>query len=142
MQHLLPLVWDKAVERWEARVDNAALQIDLEDLHALPGWKSPDGPLTGTLNERADAVLRAGVEMGASQGGGLDKEAVERLLRVAFCCLAQLDDRGNVVRDFATLDGMLEFVGDSRSASRTEGDLERGLAGCVRGFRAGNPRQC
>ena len=111
MQHLLPLVWDKAVERWEARVDNAALQIDLEDLHALPGWKSPDGPLTGTLNERADAVLRAGVEMGASQGGGLDKEAVERLLRVAFCCLAQLDDRGNVVRDFATLDGMLELSG-------------------------------
>jgi hypothetical protein len=111
MQHLLPLIWDKAVERWEASPDDAPLQIGLDDLHALPGWKSPDGPLIGTLNERADDVLRRAVEAGAVRGGGLDKGAVERALRVAFCCLAQLDDRGNVVRDFATLDQMLESSG-------------------------------
>ena len=33
------------------------------------------------------------------------------MLRAAFCCLAQLDDRGNVVRDFATLEQMLMASG-------------------------------
>ena len=45
------------------------------------------------------------------RGGELSEEAVGRLLRAAFCCLAQLDDRGNVVRDFATLDQMLMASG-------------------------------
>ena len=63
------------------------------------------------VERRADGVLRRAVETGASKARGLDKEAVEQLLRVAFCCLAQLDDRGNVVRDFATLDQMLAASG-------------------------------
>ncbi len=112
MQHMLPLVWDKAIERWEAKPGDATFQIDLEDFEALPGWRSLEGPLIGTLNERANDVLRRAVASGARVGGGeLSEEAVGRLLRAAFCCLAQLDDRGNVVRDFATLDQMLMASG-------------------------------
>jgi hypothetical protein len=112
MQNLLPLVWDKAIERWEAKSDEAPLQIDLEDFEALPGWRSPEGPLIGTLNEGANDVLRRAIAAGARVGGGeLSEEAVGRLLRAAFCCLAQLDDRGNVVRDFATLEQMLMSSG-------------------------------
>ena len=71
---------------------------------------------------------------------GLDEEAVERLLRAAFCCLAQLDDRGNVVRDFATLDQMLEASGVyERQPDRRE--LQGGPTSGVRGFRAGHARQ-
>ena len=112
MQHLLPLVWDKAIERWEEKAGEATFQIDLEDFEALPGWNSPEGPLIGTLNERANDVLRRAIAAGSRNAGAeLSEEAVGRLLRAAFCCLAQLDDRGNVVRDFATLDQMLEASG-------------------------------
>ncbi len=112
MQHLLPLVWDKAIERWEEKAGQATFQIDLEDFEALPGWNSAAGPLIGTLNERADDVLRRAIALGGRKAEGeLSEEAVGRLLRAAFCCLAQLDDRGNVVRDFATLDQMLTASG-------------------------------
>ena len=112
MQHLLPLVWDKAIQRWEQKTGETIFQIDLEDFEALPGWGSPEGPLIGTLNERANDVLHRAVLSGSRMGGGeLSNEAVERLLRAAFCCLAQLDDRGNVVRDFATLEQMLMASG-------------------------------
>ena len=73
MQHLLPLVWDKAIERWQAEPDDAKFQIDLEDCEALPGWHSPNGTLIGTLNERADDVLRGAIAAGVSNGGGLDE---------------------------------------------------------------------
>ena len=66
MQHLLPLVWDKAIERWAAKVDDAdSLQIDLEDFEALPGWRSLELPLIGTLNERANDVLRRAIASGS-----------------------------------------------------------------------------
>ena len=112
MQHLLPLVWDKAIERWHAAGDDSAsLKIDLEDLQALPGWTAPERPLIGTLNARADEVLRRAIEAGAKRAKDVGKDAVEQLMRVGFCCLAQLDDRGNVVRDFATLEQMLAASG-------------------------------
>ena len=50
MQHLLPLVWDHAVERWQADADDRPFQIDLADIRTLPGWSGPEGPLVGTLN--------------------------------------------------------------------------------------------
>ncbi len=112
MQHMLPLIWDKAIERWAAKVDDATLQIDLEDFEALPGWRSLELPLIGTLNERANDVLRRAIASGSRVSGGeLSEESAGRLLRAAFCCLAQLDDRGNVVRDFATLEQMLMASG-------------------------------
>ena len=77
----------------------------------MPGWHSPDGPLSGTLNSRANRVLEDAIQAGVKSGGGLDKDTVDGLLRVGFCCLAQLDDRGNVVRAFATLEKMLTASG-------------------------------
>ena len=108
MQHMLPLVWDQAILRWQGEPDGTPLQIEAKDIHALPGWFSTDGPLIGTLNARADDVLRRAIETGSETGKGLKADAVEQLLRVGFCCLAQLDDRGNVVRDFATIEQMLQ----------------------------------
>ena len=112
MQHLLPLVWDQAIERWQAADDHSApLQIDLEDFEAVPGWTAPERPLIGTLNAQADDVLRRAVDAGEKKAKEIGKDAIRELLRAAFCCLAQLDDRGNVVRDFATLDQMLAASG-------------------------------
>ncbi len=110
MQHMLPLVWERAVERWLAANDDKPLEIDIRDLELLPGWTAKEGALIGTLNARADNVLGKAVRAGAERSG-LDRNVVEQLLRAAFCCLAQLDDRGNVVRDFATIEQMLEASG-------------------------------
>ena len=82
MQHMLPLVWDKAIERWEAKPGDATLQIDLEDFEALPGWRSPEGPLIGTLNERANDVLRRAIASGAD---GWEGNSAKR--RSDGCCV-------------------------------------------------------
>ncbi|MBB5048049.1 hypothetical protein HNR60_002810 [Rhodopseudomonas rhenobacensis] len=110
MQHMLPLVWDNAVTRWRATTGNGPLEIDLRDLDSLAGWDDAEGALIGTLNARADWVLQEAIKVGTNQSK-LTSDTIERLLRVAFSCLAQLDDRGNVVRDFATLDQMLAASG-------------------------------
>lgn len=110
MQHLLPLIWEKAVQRWQAIADRQPLSIDLRDCESIPGWSAPEGVLLGTLNATADAVLSAAIRRGASSSG-LPESIVGQLLRVSFCCLAQLDDNGKVVRDFASLDQMLNASG-------------------------------
>ena len=119
MQHLLPLVWEQAVNRWR-RGDTETLEIDLQDLEAVPGWHSPDGPLIGCINERANAVLDRAVARAQEHAPMLDRKAAMQLLQAASSCLAQLDDRGNVVRDFADLDRMLTASGVAERASPAE----------------------
>ena len=50
----------------------------------------------------------------------LDRKAALQLMQAASSCLAQLDDRGNVVRDFADLDRMLPASGVAERASPAE----------------------
>ncbi|MET4607643.1 hypothetical protein ABIB90_007147 [Bradyrhizobium sp. JR4.1] len=135
MQHMLPLVWAAAVERWRTSKDGSPLEIDVSDLQSLPGWTSAQGALIGTLNARADDVLRQAVKEGAKRSK-LAPAEVERLVRAGFCCLAQLDDRGNVVRDFATLDQMLEASGVfERQPEEERGRCRSALKTALRVFR-------
>ncbi len=136
MQHLLPLVWDQAITRWEAGDRSKPPQIDLVDLEAVPGWKNPEGPLIGCINERANAVLNKAIERVQTYAPMLDRTSAEQLLQVAFSCLAQLDDRGNVVRDFADLDRMLQASGVAERASPGERrDCRKALEAALEEFR-------
>ena len=82
MQHLLPLVWDKAIERWEEKTGETIFQIDLEDFEALPGWGSPEGPLIGTLNETGKRCPASRRLVGGQDGG----RGAQRTKPLNDCC--------------------------------------------------------
>jgi hypothetical protein len=131
MQHLLPLVWDRAVESWQHSDDESApLRIDIRQLEAIPGWRSSDGPLIGCLNAHADAVLENAIQQARRIAPSLGIGAVQQLLQAAFTTLAQLDDRGNVVRDFADIGKMLDASGV------VETGAQLGERDCIRGLKA------
>ena len=112
-----------------------SLKIDVEDLEAVPGWQSADGPLIGCINAGANAVLDHAIARAQEHAPMLDRKAAEQLLQVAFSCLAQLDDRGNVVRDFADLDRMLLASGVAERASPGERqDCRKALAAALEEF--------
>lgn len=110
IQHLLTLVWDRAIRRWQERPKSKFLQIDVNDIQAVPGWLDRDGPLRGPLTDKADIVLSEAIAAIGRSPATRTLDA-EPLLQAAFCMLARQDDRGNPKRDFATKDEMLRSSG-------------------------------
>jgi hypothetical protein len=62
MQHLLPIIWDRGVERWRENGGVERLQIDANDIQAIAGWTDREGTLRGCLNAQADKVLELAVD--------------------------------------------------------------------------------
>jgi hypothetical protein len=110
IQHLLTLVWHRAVERWTDGPASSPLQIEVSDIQAIEGWTDREGPLRGCLTINADRLLKKAI-VEARRVTRISDDAVESLIRAAFCTLARRDDRGNPKRDFATLEDMLEVSG-------------------------------
>jgi hypothetical protein len=138
IQHLLPLIWDKAIERWEKADPSKPLNIDLDVLESVPGWIGREGPLVSCLNAHAEEVLRRGVERAQAVATRLDFDSISQIVQIAFCCLAQQDDRGNVVRDFANIDSMLADSGVAeRSPPGQAQDCRNALATALAEFQKG-----
>ena len=118
LQHLLPLLWDEAVDDWTKGSGASRLSIKIEHIEAVPGWSAPN-PLSGCLNANAERVLARAIVAAKNsvpilhdqEPRGLSDEDALRLLQVAFCSLAVLDDTGIVRRRFATIDQMLAACG-------------------------------
>ncbi|MGH0280445.1 hypothetical protein [Sinorhizobium meliloti] len=120
LQHLLPIVWGYAVEDWIKRRNsdrNAHFEIRRTHLETLPGWEptahETDSPVLGRcLNAAADSVFTKALSE------ELEPQLVhaENFLWVALCSLAQLDDAGQAVRKFASLEEMLEASAVKASA--------------------------
>ncbi|TCR60558.1 hypothetical protein EV560_11645 [Bosea sp. BK604] len=133
-QHLLPIVWDRAVQRW-SETDPEELQVEASDLQAVPGWADPKlGTLRGCLNAQADRILaeamasaekrwqvirsQPGLRRNEADRRGADTRAaslarreIGSLITVALTLLAKRDDRGNPKRAFASLAEILDASG-------------------------------
>jgi hypothetical protein len=150
MQHLLPLVWDRAIERWNDGAGSDSLTIDVRDIQAVPGWTDREGALKGCLRAHADRIwqqaVRTGVDtlmksMGAQSAAVLDdanKADVEALVRVAFCALARRDDRGNPKRAFASLETMLTNSGVAAREGELQPKSRSALSGALAEFKRAN----
>ena len=110
IQHLLTLVWHRAVERWAEEPASSPLQIHVSDIQAIEGWTDREGPLRACLTINADRLLKKAI-VEAKRATGIPAGAAESLIQAAYCTLARRDDRGNPKRDFATLEDMLEVSG-------------------------------
>ncbi|SFJ53236.1 hypothetical protein SAMN04515648_4445 [Phyllobacterium sp. CL33Tsu] len=123
LQHFLPLVWEHAVDDWIARRaknKDAQFEIDTQHLASVPGWTPTAANeqvcrLGRCLNAAADRVFAEAEDvmtaMAKEQGfkGGQNdlRLEAEGILSVSLCCLAQLDDGGQAVRKFVSVDEML-----------------------------------
>ncbi len=124
LQHFLPLAWERAADDWIARRERdkaARFEIGTQHLAMVPGWTSGNSNeqicrLGRCLNAAADGVFAKAEEvmaaMAEEQGfkgsqAQLRSEA-EGILSVALCCLAQLDDGGQAVRKFVSVDKMMK----------------------------------
>jgi hypothetical protein len=133
MQHLLTLVWNRAVQRWSEETTSVRLTIDVQDILAIDGWSDRDGPLRGCLSAHADWVLKQACEAAAKlvppDGDSPPSGTAERLLRASFCTLATHDDRGNPKRAFARVGDMLKVSGVAeRERERTKRHNQSSLA--------------
>ncbi len=124
LQHFLPLVWERAADDWISRRvqdKDALFEIGTQHFAMVPGWKSGNANeqtcrLGRCLNAAADGVFARAEEvmaaMAEEQGfkGNQNKlrSETEGILSVALCCLAQLDDGGQAVRKFVSIDDMME----------------------------------
>ena len=147
LQHALQATWDEAASRWiKEDKESQCAEIDhrvlLKDFAAiLPIRKDRSNNLAKCLNTMADRAYEEAVEQYRSKcrdAGDRSrklplKASAEDLIRVAFCELADTDDRGNPVRRFATPSGIVDFIGDSPSTSKAAKDcLEQSLDVFVR----------
>jgi hypothetical protein len=136
IQHLLALVWNRAIQRWSEDLKSNRLLIDVTDVQAIEGWGDIDGVLQGCLSNHADRVLKEAITAArlATGSARLDYNEAEKLLIAAFCKLMRRDDRGNPKRAFATLYDML---GDSGVAER-EGNSAVALRAGLERFMSNN----
>lgn len=130
LQHFLRLLWQISVDRWLDGPPKQPLVIDPAALSAVDGWNSkqsadvPKGdtedgqhPLARVLNRRAASVLTAAISAWTqSQAAAMpvdlpDEEIIKRavsVLQAALVSLVRFDDNRRVVRDWRTLDDMLD----------------------------------
>jgi AAA ATPase domain len=127
VQHLLTLVWHRAIQRWAEGPASSPLRIDVSDIQATEGWTDRDGPLRGCLTVNADHTLKEAVAA-ANRASGTSVETAKSLLRAAFCTLARRDDRGNPKRSFATLDDVLRASGVADRERISTHDTRNSLA--------------
>lgn len=137
LQHFLPLLWEAAVDDWIARhekEEEALFEIGVRHLDSIAGWR-PMAPneqvcrLGRCLNAAADRVfaqaeevMTAMAEEKGFKGGNNDlRSEAEGILSVALCCLAQLDDGGQAVRKFVSIDEMLATSGGARRLGTSRG---------------------
>lgn len=132
IQHLLAVVWHRAVQRWAEGPASSPLRIDVSDIQATEGWTDREGPLRGCLTVNADHTLNEAIT--AIRATGISVDAAENLLHAAFCTLARSDDRGNPKRDFATLDDMLRASGVADRERKASGDSSQLLTALSTAF--------
>ncbi|MEZ2331475.1 hypothetical protein AB6802_17285 [Mesorhizobium sp. RCC_202] len=139
LQHMLPLVWQSAVNDWIRRRDSdagAMFEIGTRHLETVPGWVKTQGEvgksqLERCLNANANGVFTKAKNIfvnyaapnRAIAAADLARNA-EDILRAAFTALAQLDDNGKPVRRFVTIDSMLQASGGAERLGRTDGAMD------------------
>ncbi|MGO6847963.1 nSTAND1 domain-containing NTPase [Rhizobium ruizarguesonis] len=154
LQHFLRLLWQCSADAWVKAEAESDFLIDDEELSRIPGWEGPaleisvarlrgdaaEGPhkLARILNARARTVLDDAIaewcrtaESGVS-GGSRDPQIEQRarsVLQAALVSIVRFDDNRRVVRDWKTLDEMLDgskAAEDARAiAAESEHDFDQ-----------------
>jgi len=141
LQHLLPLVWDQAMHDWAKGSGARPLSVEVRHLEAVPGWRSAH-PLSACLNANAECVLARAVAVARKSASILGEDDARRLLQVAFCRLAVLDDKGIVRRRFATIDQMLSAAGIVERNPAKREELKKALSDALAEFKSATLIDC
>ncbi|MBY5693637.1 hypothetical protein HFO41_33310 [Rhizobium leguminosarum] len=151
LQHFLRLLWQRSVGAWVDAHAADDLLLDDKALSRIPGWDDPvldtsdasprgdaaDGQrkLARVLNARAKMVLDDAIAewCRAAEGGApgqSDNPQIEQrarsVLQAALVSLVRLDDNRRVVRDWRTLDEMLDASKEAEDAREGDNAAKRG----------------
>ncbi|RWO10985.1 MAG: hypothetical protein EOS07_07450 [Mesorhizobium sp.] len=150
LQHFLRLLWQRHVGAW-VEAQATELLIDDKALSSIPGWDDPSQDASGVppsgdradgehklarvLNARAKAVLDEAIAAwhltakDGAPGRSVDprtEQQARSVLQAALVSIVRFDDNRRVVRDWKTVDEMLDASREAEDARKTAAAAECG----------------
>jgi hypothetical protein len=144
LQHTLEAIWINALARWSGALKVGGVtrfsitNSDYTNVTQVAKEKQGQTPEQGfqgafrsCLDKRADACLAESKHI-LQNNKGIAANDAERIVASVFATLARRDDRGNWVREFATLRRLLAISGTAQARGLQEAEIEKALEPFVR----------